>query len=350
VWVEVPPTAPFYLMTNIMSDLTLAKQDLGPDWIEAAVGEPHIVRANLFEMFDIESLYPKIIDYNQFEYTKPAGYDPLVKLLEEKHQAPVIISNGAKQAIGSLFFAIKKLGKKYIYMDTPWWSLFPPLIKMHGLEKTDFAYHNEDAQLIVYPNNPAGGYADHLKQDHLDYCRNKGIPTVHDAAYFSSIYMPELPKIGVPDVQVFTCSKMLGLSQLRVGYAVYHNMQLYKDAMSYMEHMTVGASILSQMFAYNILKEIQDNPDRTYCFEKRCYADLLSNRELIKKIPESILDPTNNDNVGMFLWTKCHNLEAFDKAKIKVAEGAGFGMPGYIRMNIALPKEKMIEVVDRLNQ
>lgn len=333
-----------------MSDLTLAKADLPEGTIEAAVGEPHLVRANLFDMFDIQPMFPKITDYNQFEYTKPAGYDPLVRFLEDKHQAPVIISNGAKQSVGTLLYAIKKLGKNFVYMDTPWWSLFPPLIKIHGLEQTDFAYDPAAAQLIVYPNNPAGGNRDNLTLENLDFCRQAGIPTIHDAAYFSEIYMPQIPQIGLPDVQVFTTSKLLGFSQLRIGYAVYHNTQLYKDAMSYMEHMTVGVSILSQMFAYNVLKEMEDNPDRTYCFEKRCYNDLLANRELVKKIPESILTPTNNDNIGMFLWTKCHDLVAFDKAKIKVAEGTGFGMPGNIRMNIALPKEKMIEVVNRLNQ
>lgn len=335
----------------MMSDLTLAKQDLGPDWIEAAVGEPHLVRANLFDMFDIEYLFPRITDYNQFEYTKPAGYDPLVKLLEDKYQAPVIISNGAKQSVGSIFYAVKKAGKNKINMPKPWWSLFPPLIKMHGLEHFDGPLPFDDsAELVVYPNNPEGGCVEYLNQKVIDQKNEYGIPTIHDAAYFSEIYLPELPKIGVPNVQVFTASKLLGFSQLRVGFAVYHDTQLYKDALSYMEHMTVGVSILSQMFAYNVLKEMEDHPDRTSAFEKRCYADLLSNRELVKKIPESILEPTDNDNIGMFLWTKCHDLEAFDKAKIKVAEGTGFGMPGYIRMNIALPKEKMIEVVDRLSQ
>lgn len=334
-----------------MSDLTLAKADLPEGTIDAAVGEPHIVRANLFQCFDMETLTPVVKDYNLFEYTKPAGYDPLVKLLENKHQAPVIISNGAKQSIGSLFYSIKKSGRNNLWMRKPWWSLFPPLIKMHGLNQVDFPYTENSAQLLVSPDNPSGYCYSDLEQDlNATFCKSGGIPTIHDAAYYNPIYMPnqaEFKPLG--DVQVFTCSKLLGLSQLRIGYAVYHNTELYKAALEYMEHMTVGVSILSQMYAYNIFKAMEDSPIETLLFEEQSCAAIQWNRKLASKISTDILDPDTND-VGMFLWTKCHDLKAFEKAKIRVVEGTPFGMPGYIRMNIAVPEKTMIEVVDRLNQ
>lgn len=334
-----------------MTDLVLAKADLPEGTIDAAVGEPHIVRANLFDTFDMEALTPVIKDFNLFEYTKPAGYDPLVKFLENKHQAPVIISNGAKQSVGSVFYALKKAGKNKINMPSPWWSLFPPLIKMHGLEHCGLPLPFDDsAELVVYPNNPDGGGLEYLDQKLIDAKNAHGIPTIHDAAYFSKIYLGEdIPKIGTPNVQIYTCSKLLGLSQLRVGYAVYHDTQLYKDALSYMEHMTVGVSILSQMYAYNILKEIEDNPEKTDRFETNCYIDIALNKAHASEIPSDILEPSGNPT-GMFLWTKCYNLDAFKNNKINVVEGTPFGMPGYIRMNVAIPEKTMIEVVDRLNQ
>lgn len=334
-----------------MSDLTLAKADLPEGTIDAAVGEPHIVRANLFNMFDMESLAPVVKDCNQFEYTKPAGYEPLVKFLENKYQAPVIISNGAKQSIGSLFYSIKKSGRGGIWMRKPWWSLFPPLIKMHGLSQADFPYTVGSAQLLVCPDNPSGfTLSDKEWEYNASCCKEDGIPIIHDAAYYNPIYIPhQLEFKALGDVQVFTCSKLLGLSQLRVGFAVYHNTELYKAALEYMEHMTVGVSILSQIYAYNIFKKMAENPILTANFEVKSCSDIQRNRTLAKKISSDILEPDNN-NVGMFLWTKCHNLDAFKNNKINVVEGTPFGMPGYIRMNIALPKEKMIEVVDRLNQ
>lgn len=334
-----------------MSDLTLAKADLPEGTIDAAVGEPHIVRANLFKLFDTDALTPVVKDYNDFEYTKPAGYEPLVKFLENKYQAPVIISNGAKQAVGSLFHSLKKSGRPNIWMKKPWWSLFPPLIKMHGLNQVSDRYTEHCAQLVVYPDNPSGScYSDKEWKLNQDHCKEYGIPIIHDAAYYNPIYIPyqsEFKALG--DVQVFTCSKLLGLSQLRVGFSVYHNTELYKGALEYMEHMTVGVSILSQMYAYNILKLMEDNPVLTMLFQEQSCSQLLLNRIHARKISPDILEPDNN-NIGMFLWTKCHNLDAFKNNKINVVEGTPFGEPGYIRMNLAIPEETMIEVVDRLNQ
>jgi len=322
-----------------VNSLNLAKQDLDPGWIEAAIGEPYLIKDNLFNIVEPPHLN---VSKNIFEYSKPQGYEPLVKFLEDKYQAPVVITSGAKQALGALFYAIKKTGIKDIFMRTPYWSLFPPLIEMHGLRHGKNS-NIPSAYLAVLPNNPDGkdylsGYVNH------DYYKC----IIHDAAYYSPIYMKDFKFQKIGDVQVFTCSKMFGLSQLRLGYAVFHDMDLYNSVLEYMETMTVGISVLAQVYALELLQHFKNNPESLSQFENKCYNELINNRKIINQIDSNIctIDP---HQMGMFLWAKYNNFSNFEKAKVKVVEGTPFGMPGYFRMNLAFDSFKILEIVERLN-
>lgn len=324
-----------------MKGLVLAKEDLPEGWIGAAVGEPYIVKENLFKIFNPPEL--NLTDKSVFEYSKPQGYDPLVKYLQDKHQAPVVISNGAKQAIGALFFALKQQGIQDIYLKKPWWSLFPPLIKMHGLNQTENVLEPNMAHLLVSPNNPDGSGQSILNNVNAEY-------VIHDAAYYNHVYLPrEAPLNALGSVQVFTCSKLFGLSQLRVGYSVFYNTDLYSSVLEYMEHMTVGASVLSQMYAYELFHEMSANPSKKLDFENKCYDHLSLNRLYVNTLVNPSVLEIDHNQTGMFLWAKCHNVKIFDDAKIMVVEGTPFGMPGYIRMNLALPSHQIGEIVRRIN-
>lgn len=334
-----------------MDDILLAKSKLPSDYIDASFGEPYIIRNNLAGLFLLKD-YNAIPNFNVFEYQSPNGWEPLVKLLEDKYQAPVVITNGAKQALGAIFYAIKKNGGKKIGLKTPYWGLLKPLIEMHGCSQVEHI-DDSDAYLLVSPNNPDGNICDeHTVKYYSDLCFSTKRPLIHDAAYYSHIYTPqnlELKPIG--DVQIFTCSKLYGLSGLRIGYAVFYNTELYKYVMEYMEHMTVGVSSLSQLYAYNLLVDMKVFPERAKQFEENSYQQLQEHKQIVSQINPAILDTKNIvSSPGMFLWTKCHNLQAFTDAKIKIIEGTPFGAPNYIRMNLALPKDKIIEIVKRLNK
>lgn len=336
-----------------MTNLTLAKTDLPDDFIQAAVGEPYLVRDNLFAQYDILKLSPDLKKSSIFEYTKPAGYDPLVKFLEDKYQAPVIIHGGAKQAIGSLFYAIKNKNpsRPGVYLKKPFWSLFPPLLRMHDLWNSDLPYTEYvGGHLLVSPENPTGEILlDDWLEENAIKCKELDIPIIMDSAYYNPIYMdPSTRFKPLGDVQVFTCSKLLGLSQLRIGYSVFHNTQLYKAVLTYQEHMTVGTSILSQMFALNIFQEMERDLSKMSMFQAQCNYELDYNRRLAAKIDPSILE-IKTQNVGMFLWAQCHDMKAFDECKITVADGESFGAKNHIRMNLGLPTNKIQEIVERLN-
>lgn len=340
-----------------MTDILLAKPKLPPDWIDVSVGEPHLVRDNLIKVFQLEGeLKLGHLKVEDLVYPSPTGYQPLVRHLEEKHGAPVIITNGAKQALGACFYALRRLGKEYVAMRNPHWCLIPPLARMHELEPTfgDPDAESSDPYLLLAPNNPDGFCLspEELKALSDEYAE-AGVPLIHDAAYYTHIYLPEthtLPKMG--DVQIYSISKMLGLSGLRLGYAVCHNLEYYKLIQEYMEAMTVGVSISSQTWLYDLLdRRMRSFPTLVQRFEGTCSMELEANKKLCLQIDSEVLEvPANVAEVpGMFGWFKTGPKFSAEKSKINFVDGALFGMPGMVRMNLAFEHARMQEVVTRLN-
>jgi len=337
-----------------MNDILLAKPNLPDGWIDMSVGEPHVVRDTLLKVFDL-SVWELPQVAHMYEYPASTGYAPLVKLLEDKHQAPVIITNGAKQGLGAVFYALQKMGKECVAMKTPYWCLIPPLARIHGLESTfgEANVQSGDPYLLLAPNNPDGqvATAQELKGLSTSY-KAANVPFIHDAAYYTRSYMPHehtLPTIG--DVQIYSISKMLGLSGLRIGYVVCPNVEYYKLIQLYMEAMTVGVSIVSQMVAEHILHRMHGYPTLAEAFENQVSSALETSKKLIKHVDPEILEVSDNfeKTAGMFGWFKVGPKADFIKSKVNVIDGSLFGAPGMVRMNLAFPSDKIEEIVKRLN-
>lgn len=340
-----------------MTDILLAKPKLPPDWIDASVGEPHIVRDNLIALFQLDEEF-KLghLKLDDLTYPSPTGYAPLVKHLEDKHGAPVVITNGAKQGLGACFYALHKRNYTSVRMKNPHWCLIPPLAKMHGLT-SEFGEPNaeeENAYLLLAPNNPDGSCdsPEKLKQLYADY-KKHARPFIHDAAYYTHIYLPEthtLPAIG--DVQIYSISKMLGLSGLRLGYVVCHDTEYYKLIQEYMEAMTVGVSNSSQTWLFDLLdRRMRSYPTLVQKFQGLCQMELEKNKRLCLQIDPEVLEVPANiaEQPGMFGWFKVGPKADFTKSKINMIDGALFGVPGMVRMNLAFPYSTMQEIVKRLN-
>lgn len=331
--------------------MLLAKPDLPQDVIDTSVGEPYVVRDFLTQAFDL-SLQEIPVNTSIFEYPSPNGYKPLVDFLEEKYGAPVVITNGAKQALGASLYALKKMGKKKIGMRTPYWALLPQLIDMHGLQMHP-SFNGADANLLLIPNNPDGFVLspDALKEFSLN-CQEKNIPLVHDAAYYTHVYLPNsYPLDPIGDLQIFSISKMLGLSGLRLGYVVCHNRSYYKYLQEYMEAMTVGVSNISQSFLYDLFIKMNESPALSEEFETQSFLSIKKSKKIIKQVDSRIIEvPDKMEKIpGMFGWFKIGPNADFKKSKVNVIDGAPFGVPGFIRMNLALPCDKVQEIVNRLN-
>lgn len=340
-----------------MTDILLCKPKLPPDWIDVSVGEPYLVRDNLIKVFQLDGeLKISHLKIDDLTYPAPTGYPPLVRLLEEKHGAPVIITNGAKQALGACFYALKKMGWNYCHEKSPFWALIPPLAAMHGIEMIHAggpSVEDKAPFLLLSPNNPDGHCEspEELLELSAKY-KEAGLPLIHDGAYYTHIYLPEthtLPKIG--DVQIYSISKMLGFSGLRLGYVVCHNPEFYKLIQEYMEAMTVGVSSASQSWIFDLLdRRMRSFPTLVQRFEGISSMELEENRRLCLQIPPEILEvPVGIAKVpGMFGWFKKGPQFNPEKSKINFIDGALFGEPGMIRMNLAFDQGKMKEIVSRL--
>ena len=335
-----------------MTNLLLAKPKLEEGWIDCSVGEAHIVKNILLKTFNI--LPYTLPNNNLFEYPPPQGYEPLVKLLEDKYNAPVIITNGAKGALASCFYALNKMGHKTIGMRSPYWALIPPLVKEYGL-KPIFDPPNKvsavDSHLVVSPNNP-DGFIDDLEY-YETYCRLIGKTVfIHDSVYYTHTYMDPSEQLKVyGDAQIYSASKAFGLSGLRIGWIICRNTKMYDHIKSYMETMTVGVSMLSQCFLFDLLTNMNERPDLLKRFEVESRAALISAKKTMLQVNPDILNVPFKiaDSNGMFLFCKIPDYSVLERAKIFAIDGIHFGMPGYVRMNLALDLPVIEEIVKRLN-
>lgn len=345
-----------------MSEILLAKPKLPEGWIDTSVGEPYVVREILDQNFDLGinelrmlNTLPRVERLH--EYPLPTGYPPLVEFLEKKHGAPVIISNGAKQALGACFYAIRKMGYGACVMRKPYWALIPPLSKMHDVEsvfEVGPTLNNVESvpYLLLAPNNPDGHMPEHLTEIAQEY-KEANRPLIHDAAYYTHSYLPRSYKLEqLGDVQIYSVSKMLGLSGLRIGYAVCSNPIFYRYIQEYMEAMTVGVSNISQIFLEQLFKSMERDPKLATQFEDQCLEALIYAKKAMLKIDPEVLEVPANvaDIPGMFGWFKVGAACNFNKAKVNVIDGSLFGMPGMVRINLGFNAKQIDEIVRRLNE
>jgi len=298
-------------------------------------------------------------------YQSVLGYAPLIKHLADKHKvAPeqVLICNGAKQGLSAIFNALARppFNRRCLSARVPMWSLIPPLAKLSGLECRDkFASVDEkhdqmgDVHLAISPNNPDGYICS--KAD-LDEFKERKIPVIHDAAYYTPVYMPlddgsDCNEV-IGDMQVFSISKMFGLSSLRIGYILFHDTKYLIPVRDYIEATTVGVSIPSQIMLYELLREIATFPSKERAFIADARQALFEAKFMLRMIRAGILElPDNVENVpGMFVWAKCLAPEAFEKAKLLVSCGAGSEeCEDHIRINMAVGSPVMRKAIERLN-
>lgn len=335
-----------------MNDILLAKPSLPAGVIDTSAGEPYIIRECLEKAF---SLIPYTLpnEKSMWDYPDPQGNKDLVKILEDKYKAPIVITNGAKQGLAGIFRVLKTKGSLRIGLSKVFWALLPPLIKDHFQDASE-GLESGDHSLLVLPNNPDGETLSVEEIKKLTaHCKENNKILIHDAAYYTHTYLPEtylLQPIG--DVQVFSASKMFGLPGLRLGWVVCHNKDFYKPLQSYMEMMTVGASNLSQIFLRDLLTRMYAYPSLLGKFEGTSSIALEKAKTIIKGVNPEVLEVPKDfeKSNGMFGFFKKGAKADFEKAKVHVADGKHFGMEGYIRMNLAFGEERMNEIVKRLNE
>ena len=325
----------------------LKKVILGPDWIDLSYGEPELVMSTVFKQLNRAGSsfkMPDLYRLPKWTYQPAVGNPEFVKLLENKYNAKVVVCNGAKQALTASLHAFTKVGVSEIYFSSPHYPPSPAILRNVNINRS---YEpNADAILLTSPNNPDGA---NLTNDEL-LALSKDRYAIHDGAYYTPTYLPEgQTPIKVGDIQIFSMSKMYGLSGLRIGYAVCHNERFYENVIDYVELATAGVSIASQEIALSIEKFFLEHPARLDEFQTEVRASLKENREILKGIDPDVLEILPCDSNSMFAWAKIGPALDYKAAKVYILEGTLFGQPGMMRINIAYQPEVLREAVKRLN-
>lgn len=330
------------------NDAKLQKVILGPDWIDLSFGEPKVVMNALFRQlnrFGGPMKMPSFYDLPDWEYQPAAGKQDLVEILENKYDARVVVCNGAKQALAASCHAFKCAGHSTIFYPSPYYPANPSIAQSVGLTWADIG--DAHTFLVTSPNNPDGKNLSNLEI--LNY-RYRG-PTIHDAAYYTEIYLPE-DQLTLPlgHIQTFSMSKMYGLSGLRIGYAVVHDERYYKDVVNYIEMTTAGVSTASQDIARNIELMLRENPEYYTAFVAEARASIMEARKELEALDSDVLELIPSGANSMFGWFKAGPALDNVAAKVHILPGELFGQPGMMRMNIAHPPELIREAVRRLNE
>jgi aspartate/methionine/tyrosine aminotransferase len=325
------------------NDVLMARTRLPAGHLDLGIGEPHVLRDLVVKAFDLGSFsfnnLPKI-----WEYAPPNGYGPLVKLLEEAYQAPVVVTAGAKHGIFATLHAVREHGAKSVAYRKPYWSSFPYMMERAGLRSVTSSLR-ADAHLLVMPNNPDGHVYD--PEVAQAYC-NGLIPVIHDAAYYTPSYMEaaELQPLG--DMQVFSVSKMYGLSGLRLGWVVCRNPAYYSQLTSFVEATTAGISTASQRILMHLIEVERADPSIRHRYATEMRKHLVWAHQKLNDLDPEVLIPERN--LGMFGW--CRKGPRFNalKARVNVMDGAAFGDSEKVRLNLAVSRSTLTAAVKRFNQ
>lgn len=334
----------------------MAKSRLLPGFIDLGIGEPHVLREEALRHYDLTSV-PFTGLRSVWEYAPPFGYEPLVRRLEEEHGTRVVVTVGAKQGLAAAMHALSRRGHRSIGLGVPYWASLPSIARSVGLDPIATSHSSPsdaDSFLMVSPNNPDGGFLDYSRS--VDLCERLsglGIPVVHDAAYYNHAHLPKSAVLGpLGDMQVFSCSKSLGLSGLRLGYVVCHDRSYYDDVAGYVESTTAGVSTASQRILLRVLEAEEVKPWLRVRFHDSVRSRLEMARELVAEalrpdVVRFVRDP--RDAPGMFAWGALADGVSPESAGVNVMHGSHFGSPGMVRINLAVPLPELAEAVLRLN-
>jgi aspartate/methionine/tyrosine aminotransferase len=183
-------------------------------------------------------------------YPDIAGLYQLRHLIAIKHATTpdrVVITNGAKQAIGVLSNVLAKDGCKTVGAPEPYWPGFKtathPLLWTSEIEA--------DVHIFTWPNNPTGTSLGIVPVDDAAKFR------IWDAVYNGLAYDEEhTDMFSNHDFIVGSMSKVYGMSSLRVGWIVFkHRVRDYiEPAKLEMENSTSGVSVVAQKEALRIIQ------------------------------------------------------------------------------------------------
>jgi aspartate aminotransferase len=359
----------------------------GEDVIGLGAGEPdfntpqHILDAATASMNE-----------GQTKYTPSAGLPSLKRAIIKKFEQDqgltykpneIIVANGAKHALYTLFQVLLNDGDEVI-IPSPYWVSYPEQVKLaggvpvyiEGLEQNQFKVSPEQiksaitektkAVIINSPSNPTGVL--YTAEELLELgkvCLEENILIVSDEIYEKLVYGDNKhvsiaqisPELKEQTIVINGVSKSHSMTGWRIGYAA-GNKQVIEAMTNLASHSTSNPTTTAQyaaIAAYNGTQEPVE--EMRLAFEKRLeiiFDKLIAipGFSCVKPQGAFYLYPNVKKAAEM---TGYQNVDDFVEAllvdaKVAVIPGSGFGTPDNIRLSYATSLELLEKAVDRIHQ
>ena len=294
----------------------------------------------------------------------------------------VIVSDGAKQAIWNVLFAILNPQDEVIVL-APYWVSYPEMIRMIGgmpvivtpedgsfvptFEEIERAVGSYTKAIIVNsPNNPSGAiYPEELIAKIVGLCESKGIYMICDDIYHKLVFdgKAAVPayKLSNKDVEnskivaVNGVAKLYGMTGFRIGWVVAHK-KLVEVMTNIQSQTTTCVSPVMQAAAEGALTGIQSNVEALR-------LTMQNNRDVLMQELRAFTDvrcfkpqgtfyglPDFRAYCGNGLVKNSVGLAKFflEKALVVTVPGKEFGMEGHLRLSYAGSVKDLTEGIERM--
>jgi len=362
-------------------------KDRGIDVIGLGAGEPDFNTPTAI----IEEAYAAMMS-GQTKYTPSNGLPTLRKAICDKLQndqgisyspAEVVVTNGAKHALYTLFQAILDPGNEVI-IPTPYWVSYPEQVILaegvpvfiEGYEHQQFKVtpeqieaaitENTKAIIINSPSNPTGMiYTEQELREIGEVCLKHDILIVSDEIYEKLVYDGEKhvsiaqlsPELKEQTIIINGVSKSHSMTGWRIGYAV-GNKDIINAMTNLASHSTSNPTTMAQIATIKAY-EMGDAPveEMRVAFEDRLnktYERLVTipGFTCVKPNGAFYLFPNVTEAAKMAGFNNVDDFvtELLEKASVAVIPGSGFGSPENIRLSYATSQEQLDKALERIEQ
>jgi len=352
-------------------DLADHLRQQGRDVISLAVGEPDFATPD-----PVIKATRAALTQGQTRYGPVAGLGALrQKLADELGDAApdnFLITNGAKQALFSLFQVLCDPGSEVI-VPVPCWVSFTEQIKLAGgnpilVETPDHQLDPERiaraisrqtrAILINTPNNPTGAvYTAEVLTAVARLAKTHGLYLIADEAYHVCCF--DRPHVSVRDISpdphrvitVRSFSKHYNMTGFRIGY-VAADVAVIHALTKLQSHCTGNVCTFAQYGALAALEM-----DQTIVEQRR---EVLARRRDLAYELASALFPCVKAQGAFYLFPDVSQrlqsnqtsedlaLNLLEKAGVAVVPGEAFHGPGHIRISFAISEDKLQQAFERI--
>ncbi|WP_129688730.1 pyridoxal phosphate-dependent aminotransferase [Gottfriedia acidiceleris] len=362
-------------------------KDQGIDVIGLGAGEPDFNTP----VEIIEEAYSAMLK-GQTKYTPSNGLPALRKTICDKllkdqgltySPGEVVVTNGAKHALYTLFQAILDPGNEVI-IPTPYWVSYPEQVILaegvpvfiEGYEHQQFKVtpeqieeaitENTKAIIINSPSNPTGMIYDEQELKAIgEICLKHDILIVSDEIYEKLVYdgakhvsIASLsPELKEQTIIINGVSKSHSMTGWRIGYAV-GNKEIINAMTNLASHSTSNPTTMAQIATIKAY-ELGDGPveEMRVAFEDRLnktYERLISipGFSCVKPNGAFYLFPNVTEAAKMAGYQNVDEFstELLEKANVAVIPGSGFGSPDNIRLSYATSQVQLDKALERIEQ